>query len=95
MNDDDLPRLLRASMHAISLHDRAHRIAIGRLLISMHGHGYGSFLKTVTEPPPAGLGISYKTRVTTRLLRERPTVRPAVRRRETSVLAGLAPKEEA
>jgi hypothetical protein len=43
------------------LHGREHRIAIGRLLISVHGHGYGSFLQTVTEPPPAGLGISYKT----------------------------------
>jgi hypothetical protein len=47
------------------LHGREHRIAIGRLLIRLHEllckPGYGTFIKTVIDPPPAGLNIRYTT----------------------------------
>jgi hypothetical protein len=40
-----------------------HRIAIGRLLLQLRERlcmpGHGGFIKTVTEPPPAGLGMSH------------------------------------
>lgn len=50
---------------ALWLYGREHRISIGRLLIRLHEllckPGYGNFMKTVIEPPPAGLGMPYTT----------------------------------
>jgi hypothetical protein len=52
-------------IRALWVHGREYRIVIGRLLIRLHDllckPGYGSFMATVTNPPPAGLGIPYTT----------------------------------
>ena len=61
---DELECLLKQIL-ALWLHGREYRIAIGRLLIRLHEllcrPGYGSFIKTVTEPPPVGLRMPYTT----------------------------------
>jgi hypothetical protein len=46
-------------------HGDEYRIAIGHLLIELHDllakPGYGTFMRRVSDPPPAGLGIPYTT----------------------------------